>query len=211
MNAGAVRAMAIVIAVASPIASHAALAMGRGYGAAVALAAAQAVAGGVVLHGALPRWRWAGVVVPAVLLGALGWGAAQSAEAGLLAAAGVAHAMLYGALLVVFGASLRPGRVSLVTWVASRLNPTFHAGMVPYTRAVTWAWCAFFAGQLALSGVLLVSAPGAWRALVTTAHAPMVAAMAVGEFLVRRWRWRGEHYTSLRDTVVGVRRLWAGR
>lgn len=206
-----VRGVAVLIAAGSPIVSHVALAFGRGYGAALLLAALQAVAGGVVLWGAWPRWRWAGPVLAVILLAALGAGAARSPEAGLLAAAGVGHAVLYGALLAVFGASLLPGRVSLVTGIASRLNPTFHAGMVPYTRAVTAAWCGLFAGQLVASGVLLATEPGWWRALVTTVHVPIVAGMALVEYGVRRWRWRHEHYTSLRDTVSGVRRMWSGR
>ena len=200
-------ALAVIVAVFSPIASHAALAMGRGYGAALALAGAQAVASGVLLAGALPGRRWLGLVLGSALLGGLALGARSSAEAGLLVAAGAGHAILYAALLGVFAASMRPGRISLVTTVASRVNPHFHSGMKPYTRGVTVAWCVFFAAQLVASALLLAADPGLWRAFVTTLHAPLVAVMAVGEYLVRRWRWRHEHYTSLGDTIRGVARL----
>ena len=203
------RMATVLVAVGSPIASHIALALGQGYGVAMALAAAQAVAGGVWIASSMPGRRWLGVVAAAVLLGGLGVGGRASAQDGLLAAAGLSHAMLYLALLAFFAETLRPGRISLVTSLARRLNPAFHEGMIPYTRGVTKAWCWFFGGQLAASGLLLVAAPGVWGGFVTTAHAPMVIVMGVGEYLVRRWRWRGEHYTSLADTIRGVRRIRA--
>lgn len=195
---------AVAVAAGSPIASHMALAMGQGYGAAMALAGLQAVAVGVALWSAPGRVRWAGPVVAAALLGALAAGSRRSGADALLAAAGLSHALLYAGLLGVFGATLLPGREPLVTRFARRLNPGFHDGMVGYTRGVTLAWCGFFAGQLVASAVLLAGWPGAWAAFVTTVHAPLVVAMALGEFLVRRWRWRHERYTGLMETVRGV-------
>ena len=195
------------MAVAAPMAGHVAVAAGGRYGVALALAAMQALAAGLILWGATPRrWRWLGVAVPGVLLAGMAVGAAGwSAEAGVLAGAGLGHAMLYGGLLAVFGQSLRPGRDSLVTQVARRMNPRFHPGMVPYTRGVAWLWCALFAGQLAASAVLLAGAPGAWRGLVTGWHAVAVAAVAVTEVLVRRWRWRHEQPTGFAEMVHGMR------
>lgn len=212
MNSGwgrSIKGGAVAVAVLSPIASHAALAMGRGYGTALAFSAIQAVAIGVVLWRALPAWRWVGVAAAGVLLTGLMAGLLRSAADGLLVSAGLTHALMYGVLLAVFAASLRPGRTSLVTRMARRLNPSFHDGMVPYTRAVAWAWCAFFMAQLLASAVLLATAPLLWRALVTTVHAPLVLLMALAEFAVRRWRWRHERYTSLRDTLRGMRGLSA--
>ena len=201
---GLIRGAAIAVAVGSPVASHLALAMGRGYGLAVALAGLQATAIGVALWSARGPLRWTGPLVAAALLAALATGGLRSGPTGLLAAAGLSHALLYTGLLLVFGATLRPGRVALVTRFARLLNPAFHPGMVAYTRAVTWAWCAFFVAQLLASALLLAVAPDYWPAFVTTLHAPLVAVMAAAEFLIRRWRWRNEHYTSLMDTIRGV-------
>ena len=200
-----VRCGAVALALGSPLASHAALASGRGQWLALLLAAGQAVAGGVVLWGVLGRWRLWAPLVSAVLLLGLALGAGRSADTGLLAAAGLGHAMLYAALLGLFASSLRPGQTALITRLARRLNPAFHAGMVPYTQGVTAAWCVFFTGQLAGSAVLLASAPGWWPGFVTTWHAPMAAAAMLGEFAVRRWRFRHERYTGLLDTIRGVR------
>jgi uncharacterized membrane protein len=203
------RLLAATVAVASPVASHAALALGQGYGAALSLAAAQALASGLLVSTLFSKRRWLGAVLALSLLAALALGTWSSAASGLLALAGLGHTLLYGTLFAVFATSLQPGRVSLVTGLASRLNPSFHEGMTPYTRGVTMAWCLFFAAQLVVSGVLVAFAPRLWGPFVTTAHAPLVVVMALAEFLVRRWWWRHEHYTSLTDTIRGVARLRA--
>ena len=204
---GTFQRAAVVAAFGAPLASHAALAMGRGLGLALLFAAVQAVAAGVVLWAALAgRRRVFAVVVPAVLLAGLALGAARSAEAGLLAAAGLGHAMVYGTLLAVFAATLLPGRTSLVTRLSLRFNPRPPAGMPAYTRGVTAAWSLFFAGQLLASALLLLLAPaGWWAALVTTLHFPLAVLMMLGEFAVRRWRFRHQHITSLRDTFRAMR------
>lgn len=197
--------MAALVAVMAPVAGHMALRLGQGYGTALACAAVGAMAAGIVIRGAAPpRWRPLGLIVPAVLLaGMAAAGAGWSAEAGVLAAAGLGHAMLYAALLAAFARSLRGE--ALVTTMARRVNPRFHPGMVPYTRKVTWAWCALFAAQLAASALLLATAPAAWRNLVTGWHATPLAVLALAELAVRRWRWRHEHPTGLRATIRAVR------
>ncbi len=176
-------------------------------GAALPLAALQAVAAGVVLQGALPqgRMRALAVLVPLMLLLALGLGACRSPADGLLATAGLSHAMLNAGLFVVFATSLTAGRTPLVTRLARRLNPSFHAGMEGYTWAVTVAWCLFFAGQIVMSAVLLPLAPEAWRLFVTVLGLPLAALMALAEYGVRRWRFRNEPHTTLLATIRGVR------
>ncbi len=181
--------------------------------AALPLAALQAMAAGVVLRGLLrPGWsRVLAILVPTALLLALAIGAWRSPADGLLAAAGVSHAMLYAGLLVVFGASLSSGRTPLVTRLAQRLNPAFHSGMEGYTRVVTLAWCLFFAGQIVASAVLLAFAPEVWRMFVTLLNLPLVFAMALAEYCARCWRFRNEAHTTLLAMVRGVRASAAGR
>lgn len=206
MSYRTVRVVAIMVAAVAPILGLLAPSFGQGYGAAAALTGVQAVAVGVLLWGGAAQARWVGPAFAGVVLVGLAAGAAWSAEVARLVAAGLAHACLYGGLLAWFGRSLRPGRTSVVTTLARRMNPRFHAGMIPYTRAVTLAWCGFFAGQLAVSVALLAAAPGAWQTLVTVVHSPAVLVMAAGEYAVRRWRWRHERYPSLRETAATWRR-----
>ena len=205
------RLVATAAAIAAPLASHVALAWGQSYGAALACSAAGAAATGLLLWTTLPRQRWLGPAVAAALGTALILGARHSPQTGLLAATGLAHALLYTALLALFARSLRPGRTALVTLAASRINPHFHPGMIPYTRKVTAAWTLLFAAQLILSATLLATNPALWQRFVTTLHFPLCAALALAEALIRRHRWRGEHPTSLPDTIRGVRRLIAQR
>ena len=206
--------MAVLAAlVASPFVSHAALATGWGLAAALPLAALQAVAVGVVLWGALPSgpWRALAMSAPAVLLLALGLGAGRSPEDGLLAAAGLSHAMLYAGLLTLFGSSLLAGRTPLVTWFARRLNTAFHSGMEGYTRAVTVAWCLFFAGQIVVSATLAILAPEVWRVFAMLLNLPLVVLMALVEYGVRRWRFRDVPHTPLLAMLRGVRASAIGR
>lgn len=198
-------------AVASPFVSHMALATGVGLRLALPLAAVQAVAAGVVLWEAGPRWRLAAVLGPGLLLGALALGSALSSADGLLAAAGLSHAMLYAGLLTLFGATMLPGRTPLVTVLARRVNPFFHPGMEGYTRAVTLAWCGFFAMQIVLSAALLLLAPVAWQPFVTVLNLPLTILMAVAEYAVRRWRFRNEPHPTALAMIRGLRAAAAAR
>lgn len=197
----------MLVAVAVVLAGHAGVAAGRATSGALFLVAVQACAWALLLWSALPgRWRWLGPGAGAVVLAGVVGGGAVSAETGLQAAAGLAHALIYGALLVAFGSSLRRGRAAVLTVMARRINPHFRPGMVPYTRRVTWVWCGFAAAQLAASALLLSSGHlTAWLLLVGTLHAPLAAGLALGEFLVRRWRFPGEH-TSFAEMIRAIRR-----
>jgi uncharacterized membrane protein len=173
---------------------------------AVVLACVQALASGALLWSTMPRrLRWLGPAAATVLLTGIGLGAWVSPQTGAIAAAGLSHALLYGALLFVFARSLRPGRTAVVTRLARRTNPHFRAEMVPYTRKVTLAWGLFAGAQLAASAVLLGAGMlGPWLLLVGVLHAPLAAGLAIGEYLVRCWRFPGEH-TNFADTIRGIR------
>lgn len=197
----------VALAAGSALGSHAALACGW-HGAALTLAALQAAAMGRILGGTVPRrLRGLGAMAAVLLLAALWLGARRSPAAGLLAMAGASHALLYAGLLALFASTLRQGRVPLVTGLARRLNPAFHGGMEGYTRKVTVAWSAFFAGQLAASGLLLLAAPAWWPGFVGLPNALLVVAMAAAERGVRGLRFRGMAHVP----VSAVIRDWRAR
>ena len=126
--------------------------------------------------------------------------------AGLIAVTGLPHALIYAALLAIFGASLRPGREPLVTTFSRRMSGALSAERVAYTRGVTWAWCAFFVAQLVTSLALLLLAPRAvWSFFVTLLNLPLLALMFVGEHTVRPYLLKNAPRHSLED----VRRLIA--
>lgn len=138
-----------------------------------------------------------------------GWGRLPAAA---LAAAGLSHLAVFGSLLLLFAATLLPGRTPLVTRFAERLDPGFHAGMAGYTRAVTYAWCLFFAGQLLASLLLLLFAPtAAWLLFVNGLDMALVALMFLGEHGVRRLRFPGHRHVPLPALVRAVRAGGIGR
>ena len=127
-------------------------------------------------------------------------------DAALVAAAGLPHALIYAALLVMFAATLRPGRDPLVTWLSRRMYAVVPEEMAVYTRRVTWAWCAFFAAQLAASLALLLLAPlVVWSFFVNVLNLPLLALMFIGEHTCRPFLLRNAPRHSLDD----VRRIIA--
>jgi uncharacterized membrane protein len=163
------------------------------------LALLQVVAVGAIVLSGLPlRWR-----VPAVAAcAALAFGVQHSARDRLVAASAIDHAMIYGGLLALFAASLRPGRIDLVTEMAVRTQGPLVPEMARYTRRVTWAWCGFFAGDLATSLALYLAAPLDWWSLfVNVLDLPLVLAMFAAEYTVRRIALRHLAHVTVLQTI----------
>ena len=94
---------------------------------------------------------------------------------------------VYGLLAWTFGRSLMPGRVALCTYLADRERGPLSAHDVRYTRRVTAAWTLFFFAVTAVSILLFVSAPlRIWSLYINFCVLPLVGAMFIAEYLVRR-------------------------
>ncbi len=208
------RGVLAAAAVASPFATHLLVATGVGLPVALALAVAQ----WCLALGALVR-SWSGrrfgraalgvLAAVAALGGMVAYQAAARipAEAGLLVVSGVSHLAINSLLLALFAGTLLPGRTPLVVAMGRRLDPHFNPALARYARGVTWAWCGFFAGQIAGSALLLALAPvPVWSLFVNVLDLPLVAAMFVAEDLVRRMRFPDHPHVSLPDLVRAVRR-----
>ncbi len=197
--------MGLLALALAPFLGHAAMLTGRAQVPALVLAAAQ-LAGVAALAGLALGRHWLAWTLPVLLLGGLalvGW---QAPAQGLRFVAGAVHALAYGTLLWLFGASLGAGRLPMVTGFAQRMNPRFHAGMLGYTRAVTWAWTLLFAAQLLASAGLAWAAPMAWLWLVNLGHVLPLLLLALLEYALRRHRF-GAEGTSLRTMLrAGLRR-----
>ena len=118
----------------------------------------------------------------------------------IVAASGIPHGAVNFILLTVFGSSLLPGRVPLITTVSQRLSSRpLTTELLRYTRSVTLAWCFFFALELIASFLLLLLAPlQVWSLFVNVLTMPLVALMYVVEYTYRRSRFRyHEHRTIL--------------
>lgn len=202
----------VLVALAAPVANHIVVITGHGVAVAVTLAVLQAIAVGVIIAGVggAGRRRRLAVLASVSMLAILALGLLRSPAFGLRLAAGASHALLYVSLLAVFAATLLPGRTPLITLIAQRLNPRFHAGMLPYTRRVTVAWCLFFAGQLVVSLLLFCFAPARWWSLfINGLNVPLVVLMFLGEYAIRRY-WFPDS-TDMATMIRGYRRHRAGR
>jgi len=158
------------------------VALGLARGGRVAVLESVAVAGGIGLGWYLSAGTRYAVFVPPVAIDAL--------------------------LLWFFGRTLLPGREPLVTSIARFVRGELAPEIERYTRRVTWAWCAFFAGLAAVSLALAAFAPLAvWSLFANALVLPLVAIMFAGEYGYRRWRFPG--YTHL-SPVALLRRLVRG-
>ena len=118
----------------------------------------------------------------------------------------VPHATVYGVLLWIFGRTLLRGRDALVTRVARRVHGAIAPEIEAYTRAVTLAWCLFFAGQVAVSALLFAFAPlEAWSLFVNVLNVPLLVLMFGAEYLYRVTRYPDHP----RTTIPGMLRAFA--
>lgn len=127
---------------------------------------------------------------------------------------GLCHFFTYAALLTWFGLSLRPGTEPVITGFARQIRKTMPPAIVRYTRAVTLAWCAFFAAQLLMSATLaIIGDSNAWLTFVTVWNLPLVAVMALGEYCVRSCLFARDERTGLLATLAALRdfRISPGR
>lgn len=144
--------------------------------------------------GSRPRW-WgvAGVGLAAAAVVFL-----HTRSVDLSFAYGVPHAAAYLFLLVLFGRSLVPGREALITGFARRLRGGLSPELVSYTRRVTWAWCLFFAANLAASALLYHFASlSAWSLFVNVLNFPLLILMFVAEYLWRILRYPDIPHSSI--------------
>jgi uncharacterized membrane protein len=198
--------------------------------AAFALAALQLIAHRAALASSLGG---AAVLAPLLLPGALViWlGFLSSAAFGVAACVAVGAlaslALRYGAaaqllplvcqlavclaIAWLFGRTLLPGAVPLVTQMARAVHGTLPVRIEAYTRHVTLAWTAFMA-ILAVSSVLLFAlAPlRAWSVFANLLLLPLVALMFLAEYAYRSVRHAWFPHATLLQSVTAFQRLRNG-
>lgn len=200
---------------AAPLITHLAIATGRLGSWATGLAMLE-----VMLFGALGLRKLRGsrravgaavVTLLLILLAARALRPAWAGTVGLVAAAWMSHAFIYASLLLLFAGSLRPGGTDLITELAGRLRGGLTPAMRRYTRGVTKAWCVFFAGQIAISAMLLLLAPErVWSLFVNVLDVPCVVTMFAAEYAIRRWRFRHYPHISPMETFRSFAQTRAG-
>jgi uncharacterized membrane protein len=92
-------------------------------------------------------------------------------------------------LMVVFGRTLRPGSVPLITRIAAAMRKGASEVPIRYTRGVTILWVAMFV-LLVLEGVLLaLFAPHFSFGRVSAVTYAMIIIVMVGEYSFHTWRY----------------------
>lgn len=170
---------------------------------------ALAVLGALLLHPWLRgkrAWAWSALAV-ALIAGALVVRFGGSHWILLLPPVAIPLALLY-----VFGTSLRPGQIPMVTRYATLLRGELPADLVRYTRSVTLLWTGVFVG-LTLSAVLLAlfATRELWSLATNFLHYLLIGAVFILEYAFRRWRFRHHEHPSLRAhlRLIGPLRLRA--
>jgi uncharacterized membrane protein len=94
---------------------------------------------------------------------------------------------VYGLLALSFARSLLSNRIALCTRLADQVHGPLSPREIRYTRQVTAAWALFFLAVSAASVLLFVLAPlRVWSIYINFCVLPLVAAMFIAEYLVRR-------------------------
>lgn len=156
---------------------------------------------GVFLWAAASR-RAGAFALAAALAGLLG-GLAFAAPALLLFAPPV---LINAALACVFGASLRPGRDPVISLFAGMEQGALPPDLARYTRLLTWIWTGLFAAMAGIALALaLFGSLALWSTFTNLVAYALVAALFVGEYLYRRWRYRQYRHATLIELAANVR------
>lgn len=122
----------------------------------------------------------------------------------------IQHAGAHGALAILFGTSLRPGALPVISRLAKMIHGQLSAERIRYTRQVTAAWTLFFATNAILSVALFASGQMVWWSwLVNVLALPLIALMFVIEYAVRLRLLRGIEHAGLSAGIVAWHRMRA--
>lgn len=114
---------------------------------------------------------------------------------------------IHCALFMLFAATLRPGRIPLISRFAQIEQGELSAELRTYTRRLTVIWCAFFAAMAALALGLAAWAPVDFWFLHTSVTSYLLIAMLfLGEYLYRRWRYPHYSHASPWQLLRNIRR-----
>ncbi len=112
------------------------------------------------------------------------------------------HSGIHLALAVSFGVSLRAGHEPTIARVARVVHDGLAPAMAAYCRRVTQAWVIYFGVMAALSLGMFVAAPWSWWSLLANVVTPVaIAALFMGEYLLRYWLHPEFQRASLMDAV----------
>ncbi|HVE51415.1 MAG TPA: hypothetical protein VNG69_17575 [Casimicrobiaceae bacterium] len=191
-------AIAGIVAIVWPVASHIATLVGRDAWL-PSITAFAAIAILLVLIVAAAGVRQRGILTVALVMVALGWYFTPDLLVFLPPTAiNVAFGMF-------FASTLLPGREPRIARYARlERGAALPDDIARYTRWLTWIWSVWFFAAAALSIVLALAAPlNVWSAFANVVNYVCVAVLFVGEYVYRRIRFRQHVHASL-GTLLAV-------
>jgi uncharacterized membrane protein len=147
-----------------------------------------------------------------VLLGVLGGAAYAAYSSHKVLLSFLPQVLLSVMFMLIFGRTLRPGSVPLITRISTDMRQGQSEVPVRYTRGLTLVWALVFA-LLALEGLVLgLFAPPGWVLRVSAMTWLFVGAFIVGEYLYHSRRYPNPLQRGFPDfardlTRVDYRRL----
>jgi uncharacterized membrane protein len=112
----------------------------------------------------------------------------------------VPNTLIYGSLAFMFGRTLQPGQISLITQLATKIQNDLPPPIYRYTRHVTIAWTIFFALSVVVGiGLYYFVSFAAWSLFSNVYATPLLIGMFVAEYAYRRLRFRGFKHASFSD------------
>ncbi len=168
-----------------------------------------ALVGGAVFWRTRHRWLGAAVLCAATV-GIWLW--SEQAITSPVAILMIQYFAMQVGLAGLFGLTLLPGKVALVTRFARVIHGQLPPKIERYTRRVTWAWTLFF---LILAGVATLLYVGAsrerWSLFVNVLTPLVIAAMFAAEYLVRRLSFPDFPHSSIMTGVRAFQRAFDER
>jgi uncharacterized membrane protein len=112
----------------------------------------------------------------------------------------------------LFGRTLRPGAVPLVTQMAHAVHGTLPPAIEAYARSLTVAWTLFMLALGAASVTLFLHASlDAWSFFANVLLLPLVAVMFLAEYGYRTLRYSWFAHATLAQSAMAFQRLRAAR
>lgn len=115
------------------------------------------------------------------------------------------HAGSFVLLAIGFGQTLLAGETPMISRFAARIHGGLPEALARYTRGATLAWSLFFVAMAAISLLLFFFAPIAWwSAFANLLTPPLIGAMFLAEYAVRRIRLPREVQTGLVESIRAI-------
>lgn len=142
-------------------------------------------------------WRRRSAIIGLLFIGLLAaaWMLHGGAATGTLHA--LPHVLICLLAAALFGRTLLPGRLALITRLALHVHGSLPADITIYTRRVTWLWFLFLSA-IALTSLLLswfTSLP-TWSLFANVLSLPLVVLLFALENMYRVWRFPGFVHAS---------------